>query len=35
MTIKMLRWGIALTLMLGTHAISPAAESNSGKQMYL
>ena len=32
---QMLRWAIALALLLGTHAISLAAESNSGKQMYL
>jgi len=35
MTMKMLRRGIALALLLGTPAISLAAESNSGKQMYL
>ena len=34
MTIKMLRWAIALALMFATHAISLAAESN-GQQMYL
>ena len=35
MTKRILRWAIAPTLMLGAHAISLAAESNSGKQMYL
>jgi len=32
---QMLRWAIALALILGTHANSLAAESNSGQQMYL
>lgn len=30
-----LRWAIALVLLLGTHGISLAADSNSGKQVYL
>jgi hypothetical protein len=35
MTKRILRWGITLALLLGIHGIGLAAESNSGKQIYL
>ena len=35
MTKKLLGWAIALALLPGIYGISLAAESNSGKQMYL